>query len=75
MKCDDDKTYTESPSMVSYSQEGGVIMDCQPRDGQLQVHIVEGAGLIDENTHKPFNTIVKWYADCIVLYHLYTIVI
>lgn len=30
--------------------------------GQLQVHIVEGAGFVDEETRKPFNTFVKWYA-------------
>ena len=29
--------------------------------GQLQVHIVEGAGFVDEDTRKPFNTFVKWY--------------
>lgn len=29
--------------------------------GQLQVHIVEGAGFVDEETRKPFNTLVKWY--------------
>ena len=29
--------------------------------GQLQVHIVEGAGFVDEESRKPFNTFVKWY--------------
>ena len=29
--------------------------------GQLQVHIVEGVGFVDEETRKPFNTLVKWY--------------
>lgn len=28
--------------------------------GQLQVHIVEGAGFVDEESRKPFNTFVKW---------------
>lgn len=28
--------------------------------GQLQVHIVEGAGFVDEGTRKPFNSFVKW---------------
>ena len=31
--------------------------------GQLQVHIVEGAGFVDEETRKPFNTFVKWYVN------------
>ena len=30
-------------------------------NGQLQVHIVEGAGFVDEETRKPFNSFVKWY--------------
>ena len=29
-------------------------------DGQLQVYIVEGAGMVDEETHKPFNAFIKW---------------
>ena len=29
-------------------------------EGQLQVHIVEGAGLVDGESHKPFNASVKW---------------
>lgn len=28
--------------------------------GHLRVHIVEGAGIVDGDTHKPFNTICKW---------------
>ena len=40
--------------------DDGVIMDSKQREGQLQVHIVEGAGLVDEDTHKPFKTVVKW---------------
>ncbi len=28
--------------------------------GHLQVHVVEGAGIVDEDTHKPFNTLCKW---------------
>ena len=28
--------------------------------GQLQVHVVEGAGLVDMETHKPFNACIKW---------------
>lgn len=31
--------------------------------GQLQVHIVEGAGFVDEESRKPFNTFVKWYVE------------
>ena len=31
--------------------------------GQLQVHIVEGAGFVDEESRKPFNTFVKWCVD------------
>ena len=34
--------------------------DDQSKGGELHVHIVEGAGLIDEDTHKPFKTVVKW---------------
>jgi hypothetical protein len=30
-----------------------------PRDGQLQVYVVEGAGMVDEDTHKPFNAFIK----------------
>ena len=30
-------------------------------EGQLQVYIVEGAGMVDEDTHKPFNAFIKWY--------------
>ena len=30
-------------------------------NGQLQVHIVEGAGFVDDETRKPFNTFVKWW--------------
>ena len=29
-------------------------------EGQLQVYIVEGAGMVDEDTHKPFNAFIKW---------------
>lgn len=29
-------------------------------DGQLQVYVVEGAGMVDEDTHKPFNAFIKW---------------
>lgn len=29
--------------------------------GHLQVHIVEGAGFVDEESRKPFNTFVKWW--------------
>ena len=28
--------------------------------GQLQVHVVEGAGLVDMETHKPFHACIKW---------------
>ena len=34
-----------------------------PRDGQLQVYVVEGAGMVDEDTHKPFNAFIKWYVE------------
>ena len=30
-------------------------------DGQLQVYIVEGAGMVNEDSHKPFNAFIKWY--------------
>ena len=40
---------------------GGVVLECQDqREGLLQVHVVEGARLVDENTNKPFKTMVKW---------------
>ena len=29
-------------------------------EGQLQVYIVEGAGMVDEDTHKPFNAFIRW---------------
>ena len=32
-----------------------------PSNGQLQVYVVEGAGMVDEETHKPFNAFIKWY--------------
>lgn len=35
--------------------------------GQLQVHIVEGAGFVDEETRKPFNTFVKWCVCMLVI--------
>ena len=28
--------------------------------GVVKVHVVEGAGLIDQETHKPFNAAVRW---------------
>ncbi len=28
--------------------------------GQVQVHIVEGAGLFDDESRKPFNSFVRW---------------
>ncbi|CAI8052856.1 hypothetical protein GBAR_LOCUS28922, partial [Geodia barretti] len=28
-------------------------------EGQLQVYIVEGAGMVDEDTHKPFNAFIR----------------
>ena len=34
--------------------------------GQLQVHIVEGAGFVDEESRKPFNTFVKWYVTNVI---------
>ena len=45
--------------------EGGSGRDCiqesaGPHGGQLHVHVVEGAGLVDMETHKPFNACVKW---------------
>ena len=48
------QTDLESLSSVSLASEGGEGV------GHLQVHIVEGAGIVDEETHKPFNTICKW---------------
>lgn len=36
-----------------------ITVDGNPPGGQLQVHIVEGAGLIDEDTFKPYNTFAK----------------
>ena len=32
-------------------------------NGQLQVYIVEGAGMMDEDTHKPFKAFIKWCVD------------
>ena len=45
------------------SQNGldDVAIDNEEKTGQLQVHVVEGAGIVDELTHRPFNTCVKWY--------------
>ena len=37
-----------------------IINDHSP--GQLQVYIVEGAGMVDEDTRKPFNAFIKWLA-------------
>ena len=37
-----------------------------PSNGQLQVYIVEGAGMVDEDTHKPFNAFIKWYIHRLV---------
>ena len=32
----------------------------QVKGGELHVHVIEGAGLISEETHKPYKTVVKW---------------
>jgi len=32
----------------------------EQRGGELHVHVIEGAGLINEETHKPYKTVVKW---------------
>lgn len=37
-----------------------VAKETESKGGQLQVHIVEGAGLFDQDTRKPFNTFAKW---------------
>ena len=37
------------------------LLNDEALSGQLQVHIVEGAGFVDEESRKPFNTFVKWY--------------
>lgn len=34
--------------------------DLSRSGGELQVHVIEGARLIDQDTHKPFKTVVKW---------------
>ena len=39
---------------------GDVPVIREKRGGQLQVHVVEGAGIFDEETRKPFNAVVKW---------------
>ena len=44
---------------------GAIDEDCShviaaDQSGQLQVHVVEGAGLVDMETHKPFNACIKW---------------
>lgn len=43
-------------------RDGGVVSECQEarREGLLQVHVVEGARLVDEDTNKPFKSVVKW---------------
>ena len=45
-----------------------------PGEGQLQVYIVEGAGMVDEDTHKPFNAFIKWYALITTLF-VYTLLL
>ncbi len=60
-----------SPDIVSDdinpdSVSDRLIMDCHPKEGHLQVHIVEGAGLVDEDTHKAYNTVVKWLVGIFV---------
>ncbi len=50
-------------SVIPTCAEDGVGVECgpaHPREGQLQVHVVEGAGLVDQITHKPYKTLVKW---------------
>jgi hypothetical protein len=49
-----------APLDVPGCTENGIIMECHPREGQLQVHVVEGARLVDEETNKPYKTVVKW---------------
>lgn len=46
-----------TPNECSISSDG--VYD-EGLAGQLQVHIVEGAGFVDDETRKPFNTFVKW---------------
>ena len=59
-------TPSSSPSPSSSSQDipgcmrNGVVMECGAREGQLQVHVVEGARIVDEDTKKPYKTVVKW---------------
>ena len=49
-----------SPGTCSEEENGVILNCCRLREGQLQVHVVEGARLVDEITNKPFKTVVKW---------------
>ena len=51
----------------SPGSDGGDSLSSEgPSDGQLQVYIVEGAGMVDEETHKPFNAFIKWWVTVII---------
>ena len=53
----------DEESICSTSDNGSndVSIENEEKTGQLQVHVVEGAGIVDELTHRPFKTFVKWY--------------
>ena len=52
---DQDQRLVNGDIQISFAKE------TDSKGGQLQVHIVEGAGIFDEDTRKPFNTFAKWY--------------
>ncbi len=53
--------YTSDRS-PSYNESTNSLLSSEGVEGagHLQVHVVEGAGIVDEDTHKPFNTLCKW---------------
>ncbi len=42
-----------------------LVVNGDSHSGQLQVHVVEGAGLFDDESRKPFNAFVKWLVGCL----------
>ena len=50
----------EGTSPSNGEHNGDIPVIRERSGGQLHIHVVEGAGIFDEDTRKPFNAVVKW---------------
>jgi len=50
----------EEGNSLNNDENNGDIPVIREGKGQLHIHVVEGAGIFDEETRKPFNAVVKW---------------